>query len=612
MGLKKTTYFSAKNQIVVNQKRKITLLIVWCCSILVSYSQDVTLYQQFNGRYDFTFFGNTMNVIENNSIDESVTLTSSAAVLNLNPSNTIEKAYLYWAGSGDGDFEVNLNAEVITPDRTFSYSRLINTIEFTYFSAFKDVTSLIQTSGNGTYTLSNLDISPFEALHLTRRTNFAGWAIFILYSNSSLPLNQINLYDGLQSIPNNITIDLTNLNILDTVNSKAAVLAWEGDATLATENFRFNNQLLSNPQNPFNNVFNGSNSYTGSNALYNMDLDVYDIQNFIQIGDSSAQITASSTQDFAMVNTVVTKLNNQVPDATIVIDSIEKKCDSKEVIVHYTVSNFGSTNTLPSNVPVAIYCNEVLVLVTETNVPILVDESASFQVTLILPDSIIDTFTLLFVVDDTGNNQGVIAELIETNNTFTTTDFLVFSPKFNVVPNLKSCNEGFTQATFDFSSYEDLVKVDVTNEVRFYDSLVDAQNAQNAILTTSNYVASQTPKEIFVRIDNQNCNAITSFILTSRNCPPTVYNFVSANNDTVNDTFFIKGLRDIFLNFKLEVYNRWGRLVWTGNQNTEDWDGFVKEGFSITTATDGTFFYLLYLNDNDYPEVLKGFLYITR
>jgi gliding motility-associated-like protein len=596
----------------VNQKRKILVLIVWYCSVLTSYSQDISLYQQFNGRYDFVFFGNSMNVVENSLINESVTLTASSAVLNLNSSNTIEKAYLYWAGSGDGDFEVNLNSELITPDRTFSHTRLINTVEFSYFSAFKDVTSQIQTTGNGTYTLSNLDISAFEPLHLTRSTNFAGWAIFVLCSNPSLPLNQINLYDGLQAIPDSIIINLTNLNILDTLNSKAAVLAWEGDAILPTESLSFNNQLLSNPQNPSNNVFNGSNSFTGSNALYNMDLDVYDIQNFIQIGDTTAQITASSTQDFVMINTVVTKLNNQVPDATVVINSLEKTCNSKDVVVNYTVSNFGSTNTLPSNVPVAIYCNEVLIFVTETNAPIPVEESATFQVAITLPDSIIDTFTLLIVVDDTGNNQGIISELIETNNTFTTTDFLIFSPKFNVLPNLISCNEGFTQATFDFSSYEDIVKVNITDEVRFYDSLFDAQNTQNAIIDPINYVASQTPKDIFVRIDNENCNAITSFTLNSKNCPPTVYNFVSANNDSVNDTFFIKGLRNIFLNFKLEVYNRWGRLVWTGNQHTEDWDGFVKEGFSIKTATEGTFFYLLYLNDSDYPEVLKGFLYITR
>jgi gliding motility-associated-like protein len=100
--------------------------------------------------------------------------------------------------------------------------------------------------------------------------------------------------------------------------------------------------------------------------------------------------------------------------------------------------------------------------------------------------------------------------------------------------------------------------------------------------------------------------------LTTKNCPPTVYNFVSANNDTVNDTFYIKGLRNIFVNFNLEIYNRWGILIWNGNNNTEDWDGYVKNGVSNQQATDGTYFYILNLNDVDYPNPLTGFLFINR
>jgi hypothetical protein len=54
---------------------------------------------------------------------------------------------------------------------------------------------------------------------------------------------------------------------------------------------RVNGNPLSNPPlNPVNNAFNGTNSFTGSNTLYNMDLDVYNIQNNIKIGDTSAKI----------------------------------------------------------------------------------------------------------------------------------------------------------------------------------------------------------------------------------------------------------------------------------------------------------------------------------
>ena len=571
-------------------------------------------YNQFNGRYDFTFIGNTMNTAENNIVhgdpNSCVILTSSSANLNLNTNDIVEKAYLYWAGSGTGDFEVKLNDVGITPDLEF---HLISNSQLPYFSAFKNVTNQILTTGNGIYTLSDLDLSGIIDQYCPNATNFAGWAIVIVYKNNSLPINQINVYHGLQGVPNDLTINLSSLNVLDTNNSKVGFIAWEGDASLPTESFYFNGNLLSNlPLNPANNVFNGTNTITGSNTLYNMDLDIYDIQNNINIGDTTAQLKLSSSQDFIMINTVVTKLNNQLPDATVSIDSVEKQCDSKTIVVNYTISNLNSTNPLPAAATVSIYINGQVfqTIVTPSEIPI--GGSISGQITLILPDTITSNFELKFIVDDIGDGTGIIAELIENNNTSIVNDSFWVSPTFNPLENLLACNEGFTRGTFDFSSYEDLVKTNPEDTVRFYETFENANADVNPIFNTSNYVATTTPKEIFVRVSNENCFSITSFLLTTRNCPPTVYNYVSANTDSYNDTFTIGGLRDIFLNFKLEIYSRWGRLLWIGNQNTEDWDGYVKDGVGSKNAPDGTYFYLLFLNDIDYPEPLQGFLYLNH
>ncbi|MES2410978.1 MAG: gliding motility-associated C-terminal domain-containing protein [Bacteroidota bacterium] len=593
-------------------KRHFFLFIILVCFISKTNGQNVSLYNQLNGRYDFTFIGNTMNIAENNSTLDLVTTTSSTATLSLNSSDIIEKAYLYWAGSGDGDFEVNLNSELITPDRTFSLFRVFDDITFTYFSAFKDITSFIQTTGNGDYTLSNLDISAFEDLHATRRTNFAGWAIVIIYENNALPLNQINVYDGLQGVPDELSITLSSLNVIDDNNSKVGFLAWEGDSGLATEEFRMNGNLLSNTLNPSNNVFNGTNSATGISTLYNMDLDIYDIENNIAIGDTSAEISLTSFQDFVMINAVVTKLNSQLPDATVSIDSIVKQCDSKIIVINYTVSNLNSTNPLPAGTPVSIYIDGQLYQTINTPVEIPIDGSITSQVTVVLPDTVALDFGIKLMVDDIGNGSGIVTELVENNNTAIANDSLWISPTFNALENLLACNEGFTRGTFDFSSYEDLARINPEDDVLFYETLEDATADVNPILNTTTYQAMPTPKEIFVRISNEHCFSVTSFLLTTRNCPPTVYNFVSANTDSFNDTFFIAGLRDIFLNFKLEIYSRWGRLVWTGNQNNENWDGYIKDGVGSKDAPDGTYFYLLFLNDVDYPEPLKGFLYLNH
>jgi gliding motility-associated-like protein len=553
-----------------------------------------------------------MNVAENNSIFDFVTGTESTVNLSLNASDVIEKAYLYWAGSGDGDFEVDLNSVAITPDRTFSFNRIFNDIEYTYFSAFKDITTQVTATGNGSYTLSNLDISPFEELHLQRRTNFAGWAILIIYKNNNLPLNQINVYDGLQGVPNELSITLNNLNVINNNNSEVGFIAWEGDSLLATEEFRINGNLLSSPLNPTNNVFNGTNTITGATNLYNVDLDIYNIQDNIAVGDTSAEITLSSFQDFVMINTVVTKLNSQLPDATIVIDAIEKTCDSNTIVANYTIYNLNSTNPLPANTPFSIYIDGQLLQTLTTPSEIQIGSSIAGQISLVVPESISLNFELKFVVDDIGDGTGIVVELNENNNSDSTNDFLVFYPTNNLLEDLLVCDEGLTSGTFDFSSYEELVKTNPNDTITFHESNENASSAINPITNISNYTAQSTPKEIFVRVDNQNCYILVPFTLITKKCPPIVYNFISANNDSNNDTFTFGGLRDVFVDFELEIYNRWGRLIWTGNNNTTDWDGYVKDGVGSKTAPDGTYFYLLNLNDPDYPEPLRGFLYLNH
>ncbi len=603
----------------MNFKLRFLFLSIILCSFCSIYGQNISLYHQFNGRYDFIFVGNTMNLGENNITEgcEDLLVTASTANLNLPSTQVIQSAYLYWAGSGLGDFNVKLNGTDINAQRTFSNSSITSGLP--YFSAFTDITSQVVSTGNGNYTLSDLDISQTlidEPGYCNNRTNFAGWAMVIVYKDAALPLNQINIYDGLESIPNAITINLNSLNVIDNADAKIGFVAWEGDAILAVdETLQINGTILSNPPlNPADNAFNGTNSFTGSNTLYNMDLDVYSIQNNINIGDQSAQIQLTSGQDVVLINVVVTKLNSQLPDATIVLNNSSQTCDSKTVTLNYTVSNLNCTNSLPAGTPIAIYANGQLVGQTQTTTIIPIDGSENGQITLTLPSTIPTDFTLKLVVDDNGTGTGIVTEIIENNNTFSQAFSQWEIPKFNVLEPLVSCNEGFTKGTFNFSNYEELVKLNSTDIVKFYESFSDAENQSNPILNTINYIATTTPKEIFIRIQNGHCYTITSFLLTTRNCPPTIYNYVSANGDGMNDTFFIDGLRNIFLNYEIEIYNRWGRLIWKGNSQNTDWDGYATIGFKFDTnqSPKGTYYYILNLNDTDYKEPLIGWLYLTK
>ena len=74
-------------------------------------AQNISLFNQLNGNLDYTAIGNTLNTSENNSSINCVINTASSASLNLSTSQTVEAAYLYWAGSGSGDFNVTLKVE---------------------------------------------------------------------------------------------------------------------------------------------------------------------------------------------------------------------------------------------------------------------------------------------------------------------------------------------------------------------------------------------------------------------------------------------------------------------------------------------------------------------
>lgn len=578
-----------------------------------SFSQNVSLYDQFFGRYDFTLIGNTLNPDQNYLEYPTYMYTRSSANLQLNSGDQLEKAYLYWAGSGTGDFNVKLNDVDITAQRTFATTGTAFNLD--YFSAFYDITEQVRNTGNGTYTLSDLDLNSLVDQYNDNATNFGGWAILVVYKNNTLPLNVVNIYDGLERISPNfpvvstLEITLNNLNVIDNIGSKIGFIAWEGDQNIAqSESLFINNSLIDAPPlNPATNAFNGTSTEANSNTLYNMDLDVYNVQNNIHVGDTLVKIRLTSAQDYVMIGTIITKLNNMLPDATASIDNVQLECNSRIVPINYTVYNLISTNQLAAGTKVHIYADDVLVGTNQTSVVLQIGESESFSQTITIPDSVPLNFTLRIVVDE----PHLVNELLENNNTATQEITLLVSPDFNPLMPLEVCNLGMTSGRFDFSSYEEAVKTDQNHVVTFHENLSDAELGFNPIINPSYYFTPVTPKEIFVRIYNGDCYSVTSFPLLTKNCPPIIYNAVSADNDGMNDTFFIDGLHNIFVNFKLEIYNRWGKHIWTGYNSTPDWDGYTKNGIGSNKAPDGTYYYILYLNDPNYPDPLTGYLFLN-
>ena len=791
------------------------------------FSQDISLFRQFNGQYDYTAFGNTLNVEENGQGGQCFILTSSSANFQLQPNQEVVAAYLYWAGSGPGDFNVTFNQVPITAERTFTESYNSGGQDYIYFSAFADVTEQIQTTGNGNYTLSDLDLTlviPAYCSPPGSGTNFGGWAVTVVYEDVTLPNNQVNIFDGLESVSRvdqTLDITLNNLMVLDTEGAKIGFLAWEGDRGLAVnETLRINGNILSNlPLNPPDNAFNGTNSFTGSDVLYNMDIDVYPISNYINPGDTSATIQLTSGQDFVMVNNIITVLNTELPDATISIDNIigGTECGNRELTIDYTVYNFNSTDILPAGTPIAFYADESLVaqrttmgaipidgqesgtvtftvpngiaadfilkavvddtgngtgiideineennedetpihllvnpIITglqnletcdvigeeffnlteatsqidpiytlsfhfseadaqnnenpvqnpenfqntenpqtiyirvsnpdcflvdsftvevvpcplpdatielpeisacrdrelllpftvynlEATAPLPANTSIAFytdgallalsqtrqsipigssengEVEVLLPDSLPNTFTIIAVVDDDGNGNGMVEELREDNNSFTQTiSFESISPIPNL-PDLLECDKGFDTAIFDLTQQDNFIRTGPDDVVNYFTTSEHALQNTNPISNPSEYQNTTEPQTIYVRLENEICFATASFLLTTENCAPFIPQGFSPNGDGINDTFEISNLLNIYENFELNIYSREGNLIHTAHNTDGFWDGVATKGllFTGSIVPVGTYYYVLVLNDPKYPEAFIGWVYVN-
>ena len=544
-------------------------------------------------------------------------------------------ALMYWLPisiqrtAAPADTEVMLNDEIIMADDSYSVSFSSSSVELVYFSCFANITDIISAQGNINYNFSGLDISAALTSnpgYCDTRTNFAGWSIYVIYEDSNLPLNQVSLFQGLEIINTNVTektIELENINVLDNLGAKIGFLAWEGDDALNYgESLSINGNILSNPPlNLSDNAFNGTNSFTNSTEFYNADLDVYDIQDNINIGDTSATITLTTGDfdssgnfraDLIILNNIITVLNSQLPDATISLNNIQVECNSNQLIVDYTVNNINSTDTLPAGTAIAFYLDDMIAGQSQTIADIPIGGSETGSISLFVDGLSSGSFTLVAVVDDDGSGLGLVNETNELNNSTVVNVEIPSSEPVIDLPELQACDTGFDSAVFDLTSALESIDAQYdTAAAEFYESESDAINLENPILNPSNYVNISGIQTIYIRIPYVPCYQLFRFDLLVENCPPTIPDGFSPNDDGYNDWFNIQGLYDIFDQHKLLIYNRYGTLIFEGDNNLK-WYGRSNRGINDRgkLVPVGTYFYVLQLNDPNYQS-LTGWVYLN-
>jgi gliding motility-associated-like protein len=90
-------------------------------------------------------------------------------------------------------------------------------------------------------------------------------------------------------------------------------------------------------------------------------------------------------------------------------------------------------------------------------------------------------------------------------------------------------------------------------------------------------------------------------------CFPNIPNGFSPNGDGLNDYFNIQNLYDVFIEHKLKIFNRFGTLIFEGD-NSKKWEGTVHNSNKIVPV--GTYFYLLELNNTN-NDRFTGWVYIN-
>jgi gliding motility-associated-like protein len=107
--------------------------------------------------------------------------------------------------------------------------------------------------------------------------------------------------------------------------------------------------------------------------------------------------------------------------------------------------------------------------------------------------------------------------------------------------------------------------------------------------------------------DQVGCSVNDTFVLNCKPLVPIIVpQFISPNNDGKNDQWIIEHL-ELYPNNKVQVFNRWGNLVFSASPYNNDWNGHQEGNNEILPAA--TYFYLIETNKKS-QEPYKGFLEI--
>lgn len=280
---------------------------------------QVSLFQTFEGQYDYVVTGTTLRTNSNTSDACAAGTSASATVSGIPAGATVAAAYLYWAGSGAADNSVTFAGSNRTADRTASDTYVFNGNTFNFFGGFENVTASV--TGNGAYTLSNLAVNE-GSFYCTSQAVMSGWTLVVVYQSTSLPIKRIEIRDGMLALREGTqAVSLGNFLSSPSPDARLTYAVFEGDpdqtGTAADpEQITFNGTILTDASNPAANPYNSTVNSQSRTNVYGYDLDTYTASSLLTSASRSATLNVTSGTDLVLLQTVVTSIAIVMVDVT--------------------------------------------------------------------------------------------------------------------------------------------------------------------------------------------------------------------------------------------------------------------------------------------------------
>ncbi len=316
------------------------------------------------------------------------TVNSSSSNLSLPVGSTVQWAGLYWGGvynSSNGGITnpsgaLNIDQVKFMDPTSGTYTSVnsdVRNIETTSFAgwntfmAYADVTSIVQSGGNGNYFVADIALvtgSSFTGPH-------GGWTMVVIYNDPADTSRNVSVWDGFDFFGFGANDSFTVTGLLTpsigTFETHVGYYGMDGEASSTGDFVSIEGTSLSNALNPANNTLNGTISEFGIDLgtrnpnfgySWGVDIDVFDATGLVANNATEMDVVLGSSLEGIWGGVFVT--SNEIAFPTVATSSFSPTTiyEGQESTVTISIenpsngvslTNLDLTNNLPLGMTIA-------------------------------------------------------------------------------------------------------------------------------------------------------------------------------------------------------------------------------------------------------------------